>query len=102
MAPNVLITLGSRPTAAPQWQTKIVIASEAWRSRGHRHSPTIPGSPRRFAPRDDASIWRQALAQSLFVPLERVEGIRAFRNPIELSQDRGNPCRDGLPSQFAG
>src|SRR5271166_5954443 len=33
-----------------------VIASGAKQSSGHQHSPTIRGSPRRFAPRDDDPV----------------------------------------------
>src|SRR5271165_6355383 len=82
--------------------TKIVIASEAWRSRDHGHSPTIPGSPRRFAPRNDVSVRRQhaSIAQNVW-PAERVfcefATFRAtFLAPVvrRLARSRRHTARD--------
>jgi hypothetical protein len=39
-----------------RYGNKAVIASGAKQSRGRLHCPTISGSPRRFAPRDDDSV----------------------------------------------
>src|SRR5208282_6675603 len=65
--------------------TNVVIASEAWRSRATAAALRSPGSPRRFAPRDDDSVKaRRTLAS------RKTGGVlrRPWSNPNQLDRFR--------------
>ena len=69
------------------FRRKAVIASEAKQSRGREQSPTIPGSPRRFAPRDDDSVK----------PRHALEVPPLDTSPSPCDSCRGRPCLGGCP-----
>src|ERR1700732_1647492 len=64
-------------------RTTIVIASEAKQSRS-RQAPYDPGSPRRFAPRDDDSIRTQRALVDRWS--------RGYRAQVPIAVDRRHLC----------